>query len=108
MRVWQEELLGDVKDGEEGSKLVLEARSGGSGSSVGLFLISRHTGWIWIHAGGAGTRGRRDEGQYRPEELWETAEKASRPVRVAKERTCGQHGVRKHSWGLKIKIIKSS
>lgn len=76
---------------------MLEARCGGSGSSVGLFLPSRHTGWIWIHTRGAGTRGRRYEGQYRPEKLWETAEKASRPVRVAKERACGQHGVRKHS-----------
>lgn len=97
MRVWQEELLYDIKDGEQGSKFVLEARCGGFGSGVGLLLLSRRTGWIWVHAGGAGTRGRRDEGQYRPEELWETAEKASRPVRVAKDRACGQHGVRKHS-----------
>lgn len=97
MRVRQEELLHDVKDGEDGSKLVLEARSGGFGSSVSLLLSSRPTGWFWVDAGGAGNRGRRDEGQYGLEELWETAEKASGPVRVAEERASGQHGVRKHS-----------
>ncbi len=98
MRVRQEELLHDVKDGEDGSKLVLEARCGGFGSSVSLFLLfSRPTGRFWVDAGGAGSRGRRDAGQYGLEELWETAKKASGPVRVAEDRACGQHSVRKHS-----------
>lgn len=97
MRVRHEQLLHDVKDGEDCSKLVLEARCGGFGSSLSLLLFSRPTGCFWVHAGGAGNRRRRNEGQYGLEKLWEAAEKASGPVRVAKERACGQHGVRKHS-----------
>lgn len=107
MRVRQEELLCDVKDCEDRSKLVFQARCGGFGDTKALIspvLSGRAAGRIRVHARGARTRGRGDEGQYRLQEFWEATKKAPGPIRIEEERACGQHSVGKHSCGTKIMI----
>lgn len=96
--VRHEKLLKDVHDCKNGSQLVLESWFGGSRGRRGLLAFAAAVD-VAVNAGSAGLRVRGGERHYRPEESWETGEESSRPVRVAEQRTGGQHGVGKHPCG---------
>lgn len=97
--VRHEKLLQDVDDCKKGSQLVLESRFGGFPWRRALLACAAEAAGLAVNAGSAGLRVRRGERQNRPEEPWETGEESSWPIRVAEQRTGGQHGVGKHPCG---------
>ncbi len=97
--VRQEELFNYVENSKNGSQLVLKSHFGGFGDRRGLLAFSAGAVALSVNTGSTGLRVRRGEWQDCPEECWETAEESSRPVRIAEERTGGQHCVGKHPCG---------
>lgn len=78
---------------------MLQSQLGGSGHRRSLLAFSTGAIDLLVNTGSAGLTVCRGEGQHRPQESWEMGEKSSWPVRVAEQRTGGQHGVGKHPCG---------